>query len=58
MANGLDREAERILTNGSGESVRINLASAGRYAVAVGGRIYLADTVERLRDRVAPLGWR
>lgn len=48
---------DRIVTKGD-QSARINLASAGRYAVALGGRIYQDSTVAGLRDKVAPLGWK
>lgn len=48
---------ERILKNGRGDEARINLASEGRYAVAIGGRIIQGATVELVRDKAARLGW-
>jgi hypothetical protein len=49
---------DRELSDDSGNRARINLASAGRYAVALNGRIYQAETVQALRDKVAHLGWK
>lgn len=49
--------ASRQVVNRDGETARINLASAGRYAVLIGGRIVEESTVRRLRAKIAPLGW-
>jgi len=47
----------REVSNGRGLSSRINLASAGRYAVIADGRIIEAESVPALRAKLAPLGW-
>jgi len=54
----MTNEAESRMVRKGGEESRINLASAGVYAVLIGKRIYQAGTVAELRAKVAPLGWK
>jgi hypothetical protein len=56
IAPELDVTDGRIVRK-AGKEARINMASAGRFALAVEGRTYQASTVQQVRDIVAPLGW-
>lgn len=49
--------ATRHLCHADGRESRINLASAGRYAVALGGRIIQGATVAAVQAAARPLGW-
>lgn len=47
----------RIITNARGVTVRINLAYAGCYAVAVNGIILTGPTIDDVKAKAERLGW-